>query len=106
MAGLVFGEVETVGGERIFVHLSEGTEVLADAAVLRFVGEVEAVEETDKVVPKQEVGTQQAMARECLKRAARNGKEKVFELHGYVVAIRLSKGSHGRYGCPAGGQRA
>ena len=47
--------METVGGERIFVHLSEGAEVLADAAVLRFVGEVEAVEETDKVVPKQEV---------------------------------------------------
>ena len=75
MAGLVFGEVETVGGERIFVHLSEGTEVLADAAVLRFVGEVEAVEETDKVVPKQDVRTQEVMARERLKLAARNGKE-------------------------------
>ena len=75
MAGLVFGEVETVGGERVFVHLSEGTEVLADAAVLRFVREVEAVKETDKVVPKQDVRTQEVMAREGLKRAARDGKE-------------------------------
>ena len=74
-AGLVFGEVETVGGERVFVHLSEGTEVLADAAVLRFVGEVDAVEETDKVVPKQDVRTQEVMARKRLKRAARDGKE-------------------------------
>ena len=74
-AGLVFGEVETVGGERVFVHLSEGTEVLADAAVLRFVREVEAVKETDKVVPKQDVRTQEVMARERLKRAARDGKE-------------------------------
>lgn len=89
-AGLVFGEVETVGGERVFVHLSERTEVLADAAVLRFVGEVEAVEETDKVVPKQEVGTQQAMAREGLERAARNGKEKVFELHGLIYELRIT----------------
>ena len=84
MAGLVFGEVGTVGGERVFVHLSERTEVLVDAAVLRFVREVETVEETDKVVPKQDVRTQQAMARECLKRAARNGKEKVFELQGWI----------------------
>ena len=75
MAGLVFGEVETVGGERVFVHLSEGTEVLVNAAVVRFVGEVDAVEETDKVVPKQEVGTQEVMARKRLKRAARDGKE-------------------------------
>ena len=90
MAGLVFGEVETVGGERVFVHLSEGTEVLADAAVLRFVGEVEAVEETDKVVPKQDVRTQQAMARERLKRAARNRKEKVFELHGLIYELRIT----------------
>ena len=75
MAGLVFGEVETVGGERVFVHLSERTEQLTDAAVLRFVREVETVEETDKVVPKQEVGAQQVMACERLKRAARNGKE-------------------------------
>lgn len=90
MAGLVFGEVETVGGERVFVHLSERTEVLADAAVLRFVREVEAVEETDKVVPKQEVGTQQAMAREGLERAARNGKEKVFELHGLIYELRIT----------------
>ena len=75
MACLVFGEVEAVGGERVFVHLSEGTEVLADAAVLRFVREVEAVEETDKVVPKQDVRTQEVMARERLKRAARDGKE-------------------------------
>ena len=67
--------METVGGERIFVHLSEGAEVLADATVLRFVGEVEAVEETDKVVPKQDVRTQEVMARERLKRAARDGKE-------------------------------
>ena len=75
MAGLVFGEVETVGGEGVFVHLSEGTEQLADAALLRFIGEVDAVEETDEVVPKQDVRTQEAMARERLKRAARNGKE-------------------------------
>lgn len=75
MAGLVFGEVETVGGERVFVHLSEGAEVLADAAVLRFVREVEAVEETDKVVPKQDVGAEDAVAREGLERAARDGKE-------------------------------
>ena len=90
MAGLVFGEAETVGGERVFVHLSEGTEVLADAAVLRFVREVETVEETDKVVPKQDVRTQEVMARECLKRAARNGKEKVFELHGLIYELRIT----------------
>ena len=74
-AGLVFGEAETVGGERVFVHLSEGTEVLVNAAVVRFVGEVDAVEETDKVVPKQDVRTQEVMARKRLKRAARDGKE-------------------------------
>lgn len=74
-AGLVFGEVETVGGERVFIHLSERTEVLADAAVLRFVGEVDAVEETDEVVPKQDVGAEDAVAREGLERAARDGKE-------------------------------
>ena len=90
MAGLVFGEVETVGGERVFVHLSERTEVLADAAVLRFVREVEAVKETDKVVPKQDVRTQEVMARERLKRAARNGKEKVFELHGLIYELRIT----------------
>lgn len=90
MAGLVFGEVETVGGERVFVHLSERTEVLADAAVLRFVREVEAVEETDKVVPKQDVGAEQAMARERLKRAPRNRKEKVFELHGLIYELRIT----------------
>ena len=89
-AGLVFGEAETVGGERVFVHLSEGTEVLVNAAVVRFVGEVDAVEETDKVVPKQDVRTQEVMAREGLERAARDGKEKVFELHGLIYELRIT----------------
>ena len=90
MAGLVFGEVETVGGERVFVHLSEGSEQLTDAALLRFVGEVDAVEETDEVVPKQDIGAEDAVARERLKRAARNGKEKVFELHGLIYELRIT----------------
>ena len=75
MACLVFGEVEMVGGEGVLVHLSEGAEVLADAALLRFIGEVDAVEETDEVVPKEDVGAEDAVAREGLERAARDGKE-------------------------------
>ena len=72
-AGLLIGEVEAVGGDDIFVHLSERSAVFGYSPLVGFLRQVDAVKEPNKVVPHKQIAWQKAVLGQRFDSTARNG---------------------------------